>query len=154
MRFLFVFICVFLTLRADFLGSIYMELKELNLSREQQIQIRNIMRYHHSFLRQWYIDFKKNNDDDDIMESFSNSSLSPDSAIISDSINLENERVRAERSFLISVYEILNKEQRATFGARIKERENYSRILQDKFEDSQKLHQSELSSDLFGDIKR
>ncbi len=152
MRFLFVFICVFLTLRADFLGSIYMELKELNLSREQQIQIRNIMRYHHSFLRQWYIDFKKNNDD--IMESFSNSSLSPDSAIISDSINLENERVRAERSFLISVYEILNKEQRATFGARIKERENYSRILQDKFEDSQKLHQSELSSDLFGDIKR
>ena len=152
MRFLFVFICVFLTLRADFLGSIYMELKELNLSREQQIQIRNIMRYHHSFLRQWYIDFKKNNDD--IMESFSNSSLSPDSAIISDSINLENERVRAERSFLISVYEILNKEQRATFGARIKEREYYSRILQDKFEDSQKLHQSELSSDLFGDIKR
>lgn len=152
MRFLFVFICVFLTLRADFLGSIYMELKELNLSREQQIQIRNIMRYHHSFLRQWYIDFKKNNDD--IMESFSNSSLSPDSAIISDSINLENERVRAERSFLISVYEILNKEQRATFGARIKERENYSRILQDKFEDSQKLHQSDLSSDLFGDIKR
>lgn len=151
MRYLFVFICIF-TLRADFLGNIYMELKELNLSREQQIQLSNVIKYHHAFLRQWYIDFKKNNDD--IMESFSNSSLSADSMIITNSINLENERIRAERSFLLSVYDILNKEQRAAFGAKIKERENYIRILQDKFEDSQKLHQSELNGDLFGDARR
>ncbi len=152
MKFVFVFICAFLTLRADFLGIVYMELKALNLSQEQQVKISNIIKHHHSFLRQWYIDFKKNNDD--IIESFSNSSLSLDSAIINNSINLENERIKAERSFLINVYEILNKEQRAAFGLRIKERENYSRILQDKFEDSQKLHQSDLNGDLFGEVKR
>lgn len=147
MRIILTLFIFFLILKADFLGNFYMELQELKLSKEQQLKLNNLVREHHSFLYKWYDDFNKINNE--IVESFSNSSLNADSTIISDSIDLEAKRVLAERNFLLSVYEILNKEQRAIFGEKIRERENYSRILQNRFENSQRLRQAEISSNPF-----
>ena len=64
-------------------------------------------------------------------------------------MDLESRKISAERNFLLRVYEILSKEQRAAFGAKIRERENYSRILQNKFEDSQRLRQDEIDGNHF-----
>ena len=147
MRTVLILFISFLMLKADFLGDFYMELKEFKLSREQQIKLNNVMKQHHEFLRQWYADFKKINDE--IVDSFANSSLSADSIIISNSVDLESRKISAERNFLLRVYEILSKEQRAAFGAKIRERENYSRILQNKFEDSQRLRQDEIDGNPF-----
>lgn len=150
MRTIFILFIFFLTLKADFLGNFYMELQKIKLSREQQIQLNNAVRKHHSFLYKWYDDFNKVNNE--IVDSFSNSSLSADSAILNRSIDLESQRVSAERNFLLNVYEILNKEQRAIFGEKIRERENYSRILQNRFENSQRLRQAENSGNPFEEI--
>ena len=121
-----------------------MELQELKLSREQQAKLNNVIKEQHSFLYKWYDKFSAINKE--IVENFSNSSLNADSTILDDSLDLEVERAWAERNFLLSVYEVLDEKQRAIFGEKIRERENYSRILQNRFENSQRLRQAEISN--------
>lgn len=140
MKIAIVLICIFMGLRADFLGNVYDELKELNLSKVQQNTLKNIIKEHHIFLRQWYIDSKTNNDA--IMMSFSNSSLDEDSQDLIDSLELANLRFKASQDFLIQVYNILDNQQRAKFGQKIKKD---SKIPQ--FEE--KLPKTEFDSDLF-----
>lgn len=149
MRLALVLIFTLTTLYADFLGNIYIELKELNLSKEQQDQLKKIIKEHHIFLKQWYVDSKKNNDE--IMESFSNSSLGMDSVEIVESLKLANDRFKANQNFLILVYDILDKKQRAIFGKKIREREGTNKIPQDKFDDSQKFNKQEYENNLFGE---
>ncbi|RAX53875.1 hypothetical protein CCY99_05700 [Helicobacter sp. 16-1353] len=147
MRFALVLICIFTTLNADFLGNVYIELKELKLSREQQNQIKNIIRKHHIFLKQWYVDSKENNNQ--IMESFSKSLLDKDSNEITKGLNLANDRFRADQNFLISVYEILDKKQRELFVKKIRERESINRIPQDRLDD--KFQKQEFENNIFGE---
>lgn len=145
-------LCIFISLQADFLENFYVELKELNLTKEQEIKLKNIIREHHIFLRQWYLSSKKN--DDKIMESFFNSSLNEDSPEIAEALNLANERFRVQQQFLILVYDILDVKQRALLGDKIKQRAMSNKFLyDDEPEHSQELGKMDMEGDLFGDIK-
>ncbi|RDU65416.1 Spy/CpxP family protein refolding chaperone [Helicobacter sp. MIT 14-3879] len=100
-----------------FLENIYDEIRELDLNKEQEKELRNIIKKHHTFLKQWYIDVKKNSDE--IMKNFANSSLERHSIELMQDNILSSERVRVEQEFIMNVYDILNKEQRKKFSTSI-----------------------------------
>lgn len=149
MRYILILLCAFMTLDANFLGNIYAELRALNLSRGQQEQLKNIIKEHHIFLKKWHLDSKEINDK--IMERFFNSSLSSDSSEIIKNINLENAKVQAEQKLLISVYDILNNEQRKAFGKKIIERNRRNIANKDRLDDSHKIYKQEFESSIFED---
>ncbi len=147
MKFIMVLFVIVADMMADsFLGNMYIDLKDLNLTQTQQERLKDIMKNQHEFLKQWYTKAKNNNDR--IMQSFSTSSLDKQSVDLNDNINLTTSRLKAEQDFLIAVYEVLDKKQRARLAEKIKEHEKQEeRQLFNKIEP--KIESSKLDN-LFG----
>lgn len=104
----------------DFLENIYDEIAELNLSQAQQLALAETIKNHHNFLRKWHIDMKANNER--IMQKFVSSSLTRDAVEFTREERLSNDRIFAEHSFIMSVYEILDSNQRKSFNIKIKQK--------------------------------
>lgn len=121
MRFLSILFSLILTLNAEqfggFLENIYDEIAGLNLNQTQQNALTDIIKSHHNFLRQWYIDMKTNNEQ--IMIKFADSTLKSDEVEFSRGESLSNDRITAEHKFIMSVYEILDSKQRKAFSVKI-----------------------------------
>lgn len=126
LRFGFIAIlCVFVTtlaLKAEqfggFLENIYDEMQLLNLNKSQEIALKNAIKNHHKFLRQWYIDARKNNKK--ILEHFTDSTLKNNAHEFAMDKNLANAKIDAEHKFMMSVYGILDAKQRRIFSNKIK----------------------------------
>lgn len=118
-----VIVCIQANNSNSFLENIYDELHTLNLTSDQEKALRAAIKEHHRFLRQWYIDTKKNNDE--ILKSFANSSLDKQSIELMQDSRLAEEKTKMEQDFIINVYNILTEEQRKKFGENInKENDN------------------------------
>ncbi len=101
-----------------FLENIYDELQTLNLSKEQESALKNVIKNHHNFLRQWYLDARTNSEK--IMQNFATSSLQKSAPEFAHDKQLNIERINAEHGFMMSVYEILDSKQREIFGTKLK----------------------------------
>lgn len=101
-----------------FLENIYDEIAGLNLNQTQRVAITEIIKNHHNFLRKWYIDMKANGEQ--MMQKFSNSTLTGDAVEFARGEKLSHDRIIAEYQFMMSVYEILDNQQRQSFSAKIK----------------------------------
>ncbi|MGX3011247.1 hypothetical protein ACWIUD_06780 [Helicobacter sp. 23-1044] len=110
--------CIFMASAAaeqfgGFLEFVYDEASKLHLNKSQQIALNEIIKNHHNFLRQWYVDMKKNNEQ--ILQKFTTSNL-PHSAIeFTHGRQLSAERIDAEYKFILEVYEMLDETQRKAF---------------------------------------
>lgn len=104
----------------DFLENIYDEIAELNLSQAQQLALAETIKNHHNFLRKWHIDMKANNER--IMQKFISSSLTSDAVEFTREERLSSDRIFAEHRFIMSVYEILDSNQRKSFNIKIKQK--------------------------------
>lgn len=149
MRIIALLLCAFVGLQADFLENIYVELRELNLSKDQHSRIKHIVKEHHSFLKRWYADAKKN--DEAIMESFFASSLGAKSPLMERGLSLVMARFEAQQEFLMRVYEILNTKQRVRLGEKIKERRIYNNLFED-FHESEAIPKDEIK-EFSGEVK-
>ncbi len=126
LRFLAI-LCIFMATTAikaeqfgGFFENIYDELQMLKLSKEQENALKNIIKNHHKFLRQWYSDERANKEK--MMRNFANSSLKSNAPEFAQDKSLMNDRICAEHKFMMSVYEILDAQQRHIFSTKINEK--------------------------------
>ena len=101
-----------------FLENIYDELQMLNLSKEQEVALKDIIKNHHKFLRQWYSDSRTNNEK--MINNFANSTLKNNAPEFARDKSLAIDKIDMEHRFMMSVYEILDMNQRRIFSAKIK----------------------------------
>ncbi len=101
-----------------FLENIYDEIAKLNLNQTQRVALTETIKNHHNFLRKWYVDMKANSEQ--MMQKFANSTLTSDAAEFARGEKLSHDRIIAEYHFMMSVYEILDNQQRKSFSAKIK----------------------------------
>ena len=128
------FLCVFVAsvaLYADhfggFLENIDDELQMLNLSKEQEVALKGIIKNHHKFLRQWYSDSLANSEK--MMKNFADSTLKNNTPDIARDKSLAIDKIDAEHRFMMSVYEILDANQRRIFSAKIKAKNKENKKL-------------------------
>ncbi len=126
MRFLAI-LCIFMATTAikaehfgGFLENIYDELQTLKLSKEQESALKNVIKTHHKFLREWYSSERANKEK--MMQNFANSSLKSNAPEFAQDKVLMNDRACEEHKFMMSVYEILDEKQRRIFSAQINEK--------------------------------
>ncbi|MDE6886609.1 MAG: hypothetical protein K2P17_06195 [Helicobacteraceae bacterium] len=123
MKFILIFFSFFMFLSANsfngFLERIYSELSELDLSSNQEQLIKNTIKSHHLFLKDWHIKVKKNNEK--IMKKFSDSTLKKDSEEFNQDKILLQKRTIAERNFIVAIYNILNDNQRKIMYNKLQE---------------------------------
>ena len=133
MRFLAIIFVASVALHADnfggFLENIYDELQMLNLSKEQEVALKGVIKNHHRFLRQWYSESRANNEK--IIKNFANSTLKNNAVEFARDKSLAIDKIDMEHRFMMSVYEILDMNQRRIFSAKIKA-ENRDGKKQDK----------------------
>lgn len=103
-----------------FLENIYDELQTLKLSTEQESALKNVIKTHHKFLREWYSSERANKEK--MLQHFANSSLKSNAPEFAQDKVLMNDRACAEHKFMMSVYEILDEKQRQIFSAQINEK--------------------------------
>ena len=122
MRFLAIIFVASVALHADnfggFLENIYDELQMLNLSKEQEVALKGVIKNHHRFLRQWYGESRANNEK--IIKNFANSTLKNNAVEFARDKSLAIDKIDMEHRFMMSVYEILDMNQRRIFSAKIK----------------------------------
>ena len=100
-----------------FLESVYDELQMLKLSKEQESALKGIIKNHHKFLRQWYSDVRANKEK--MMANFGDSALKSNAREFALDKSLANDKICAEHKFMMSVYEILDINQRKIFSEKI-----------------------------------
>lgn len=113
-----------------FLESVYDELQMLNLSKEQEVALKNVIKNHHKFLKQWYSDTRTNNEK--IMKNFGDSSLKNNAPEFAFDKSFANDKIHAEHRFMMSVYEILDKNQRRIFSIKINKKSENKGNTKDK----------------------
>ena len=142
LRFVAIF-CIFMAttaLKAEqfggFLENIYDELQTLKLSAEQESALKNVIKIHHKFLREWYSSERANKEK--MLRNFANSSLKSNAPEFAQDKVLMNDRACAEHKFMMSVYEILDEKQRRIFSAQINEKVENNGAKKPKKEHSEK----------------
>ena len=122
LRFLAIIFVASVALQAEnfggFLENIYDELQMLNLSKEQEVALKGVIKNHHKFLRQWYGESRANNEK--IINHFANSTLKDNAVEFARDKSLTIDKIDMEHKFMMSVYEILDMNQRRIFSAKIK----------------------------------
>ena len=111
----------FVALKAEqfggFLESVYDELQMLNLNKEQESALKGIIKNHHKFLRQWYSDARANRER--MMKNFGTSALKNNAPEFALDKSLASDKICEEHKFMMSVYEILDANQRKIFSEKV-----------------------------------
>lgn len=101
----------------EFVEYIYDEMNGLGLSPKQEIALRNAIKDHHHFLKRWYSNARANNVR--LMRHFADSTLHSEAPEFAQDRTLSSDKILAEHRFMMSVYEILDANQRRIFSTKI-----------------------------------